>query len=128
MQHFLWHCKVFKGWPLERRVKNVAAWELCPCCVVDKHLTATCSVSGRKRCVMAKHNNMLCPRDLVFWVNMVSNVDDVASPPLILNSNYSVHRWMRRSLSFFYNRQRCLLIEQIFHFKLSYRWVMMIAT
>lgn len=70
--HFLWHCKVFKGWPLDNRVKKVAEWGLCPCCLVGQHLAATCLASGCKRCDMAKHNNMLCPRHLVFRVNMIS--------------------------------------------------------
>lgn len=70
--HFLWHCKVFKGWPLDNRVKKVAEWGLCPCCLLGQHLAATCTVSGCKRCDMAKHNNMLCPRHLVFRVNMLS--------------------------------------------------------
>lgn len=71
--HFLWHCKVFKGWPLDRRVNKVAEWGICPCCLIGVHRAATCSASGCKRCDMAKHNNMLCPRHLVFRVNTVSS-------------------------------------------------------
>lgn len=71
-RHFLWHCKVFKDWSLDKRLNMVGEWGLCPCCLVAKHAAAKCSRDGCRRCDMAKHNNMLCPRHMVFRVNAVS--------------------------------------------------------
>lgn len=71
--HFMWHCPAFKLWPLDKRIKMVAEWGLCPCCLVAKHAAADCAVPGCKRCDMAPHNNMLCPRHMVFRVNAVSS-------------------------------------------------------
>lgn len=72
MPHFLWHCKTFKGWTLPRRVEKVAEWGICPCCLIEKHPAADCPSQGCARCNMAKHNNMLCPRHIVFRSNTLS--------------------------------------------------------
>lgn len=70
--HFMWFCDPFKSWPLERRLKQVEGWELCPCCLQGKHRASECTERGCPRCDNAKHNNMLCPKARVFRSNMVS--------------------------------------------------------
>lgn len=64
--HFLWFCRQFKSWDLPKRIKKVGEWGLCPCCLLAKHPAAACSVTGCPRCENAKHNNMLCPKSIVF--------------------------------------------------------------
>lgn len=71
--HFMWHCTTFKSWTLDKRIRMINEWGLCPCCLQAKHAAADCSAPGCKRCDMAKHNNMLCPRHMVFRVNAVSS-------------------------------------------------------
>lgn len=69
--HFMWFCPAFKSWDLEKRMKEVAKWKLCPCCLIDRHLSSECREKGCPRCNNDKHNNMLCPKSYVYKSNMV---------------------------------------------------------
>lgn len=71
--HFLWFCPIFKSWDLDKRIKKVADWKLCPCCLIGRHGSAECKESGCPRCGNAKHNNMLCPKAIVFRSNLMIN-------------------------------------------------------
>lgn len=66
LPHFMWYCKRFRSWNLAKRIDKVAEWGLCPCCLISEHLAANCPSKGCSRCENAKHNNMLCPKALVY--------------------------------------------------------------
>lgn len=70
--HFMWFCPVFKSWDLDKRLKKVTDWKLCPCCLIGRHVSAECKESGCPRCGNAKHNNMLCPKAIVFRSNLMT--------------------------------------------------------
>lgn len=69
--HYMWFCPVFKSWDLDKRLKQVGLWKLCPCCLISRHASAECRERGCPRCDNAKHNNMLCPKSIVFRSNLI---------------------------------------------------------